>query len=248
MKHFVPLATWVGTLAAWQIAVTVLKVPVYLVPGPLAIIGAFVADAGGLLRALLATLSVTAAALLAACVLGVALACAMTVSRWAGALIRPWATILQVTPVVAVAPLIVVWVNNPFAALVLCATIVAFFPIYANTVAGLQATPPELLDLFRLNGATRMQEILLLRLPAALPYFLAGLRISGGLALVGAVVAEFVTGAGGVASGLAFRILEAGYRLEIARMFACLALLSAAGLAISGALGALSDAVLKRRT
>jgi NitT/TauT family transport system permease protein len=248
MKHFVPLATWVATLAAWQIAVSVLKVPVYLVPGPLAIIGAFVADAGGLLRALLATLSVTAASLLAACVLGVALACAMTASRWAGALIRPWATILQVTPVVAVAPLIVVWVNNPFAALVLCATIVAFFPIFANTVAGLQATPPELLDLFRLNGATRMQEILLLRLPAALPYFLAGLRISGGLALVGAVVAEFVTGAGGVASGLAFRILEAGYRLEIARMFACLALLSAAGLAISAALGALSDAVLKRRT
>jgi NitT/TauT family transport system permease protein len=248
MKHFVPLATWVATLAAWQITVSVLKVPVYLVPGPLAIIGAFVADAGGLLRALLATLSVTAASLLAACVLGVALACAMTASRWAGALIRPWATILQVTPVVAVAPLIVVWVNNPFAALVLCATIVAFFPIFANTVAGLQATPPELLDLFRLNGATRMQEILLLRLPAALPYFLAGLRISGGLALVGAVVAEFVTGAGGVASGLAFRILEAGYRLEIARMFACLALLSAAGLAISAALGALSDAVLKRRT
>jgi NitT/TauT family transport system permease protein len=248
MKHFVPLATWLATLAAWQIAVMALQVPVYLVPGPITILDAFAADAGGLLRALLATLSVTAASLLAACILGVVLACAMSASAWARTLIRPWAVILQVTPVVAVAPLIVVWVNNPFAALVLCATIVAFFPIFSNTVAGLEATPPELLDLFHLNGATRTQEILLLRLPAALPYFLAGLRISGGLALVGAVVAEFVTGAGGVASGLAFRILEAGYRLEIARMFACLALLSAAGLAINAGLGALSDFVLNRRT
>jgi NitT/TauT family transport system permease protein len=247
MKRLVPLATWLATLAAWQIAVSALRVPVYLVPGPIAIFGAFVADAGGLLRALLATLSVTASSLLAACMLGVAMACAMSASPWARAVIKPWAVILQVTPVVAVAPLIVVWVNNPFAALVVCATIVAFFPIFANTVAGLEATPPDLLDLFRLNGATRAQEIWLLRLPAALPFFLAGLRISGGLALVGAVVAEFVTGAGGVASGLAFRILEAGYRLEIARMFACLALLSAAGLAINAALGALSDVVLNRR-
>jgi NitT/TauT family transport system permease protein len=161
--------------------------------------------------------------------------------------IKPWAIILQVTPVVAVAPLIVVWVGDPFAAMVVCATIVAFFPVFSNTVAGLEATPPDLVDLFRLNGATIGQEIVLLRLPAALPYFLAGLRVSGGLALVGAVVAEFVTGAGGVASGLAFRILEAGYRLQVARMFACLALLSLAGLAINWALGALSRAVLAPR-
>jgi NitT/TauT family transport system permease protein len=150
--------------------------------------------------------------------------------------------------VVAVAPLIVVWVNNPFAAMIVCATIVAFFPVFSNTVTGLESTPIDLLDLFRLNGASRTQEIFLLRLPAAIPYFLAGLRVSGGLALVGAVVAEFVTGAGGVASGLAFRILEAGYRLQIARMFACLALLSAAGLAINAALGELSRLVLARRT
>jgi NitT/TauT family transport system permease protein len=148
---------------------------------------------------------------------------------------------------VAVAPLIVVWVGNPFAAMVVCATIVAFFPVFSSTVAGLEATPKDLLDLFRLNGATIRQEVFLLRLPAALPYFLAGLRISGGLALVGAVVAEFVTGAGGVASGLAFRILEASYRLQIPRMFACLALLAVAGLAINLALGALGRLVMARR-
>jgi NitT/TauT family transport system permease protein len=240
--------SFLAALAVWQALVTLLHVPVYLVPGPIAIGHAFAIDAAGLLRALLSTLTVTAVALVAACVLGVTLACAMAASPWARALIKPWAIILQVTPVVAVAPLIVVWVNNPFAAMVVCATIVAFFPVFSNTVTGLESTPVDLLDLFRLNGASRRQEIFLLRLPAAIPYFLAGLRVSGGLALVGAVVAEFVTGAGGVASGLAFRILEAGYRLQIARMFACLALLSAAGLAINAALGEVSRLVLARRT
>ena len=246
IRRAAPLLTFAAALAAWQAAIMLLRVPAYIVPAPVTIAAAFLADPRGLLGALLATLSVTAAALVAACLLGVALACAMAASPWARAVIRPWAAILQVTPVVAVAPLIVLWVGNPFAAMVVCATIVAFFPVFSNTAAGLEAPPRDLLDLFRLNGATRLQEVVWLRLPAAVPYFLAGLRISGGLALVGAVVAEFVTGAGGLASGLAFRILEAGYRLQIPRMFACLALLSAAGLAIQAALGALERAVLAR--
>jgi NitT/TauT family transport system permease protein len=247
MTRLMPLVSFVVALCIWQAVVTLAHVPGYLVPGPLAVAGAFAADPAGLLRALLSTLSVTAAALLAACVIGVALACAMSANRWTRAALAPWAVILQVTPVVAVAPLIVVWVGNPFAAMVVCATIVAFFPVFSSTVAGLEATPKDLLDLFRLNGANIRQEVFLLRLPAALPYFLAGLRISGGLALVGAVVAEFVTGAGGVASGLAFRILEASYRLQIPRMFACLALLAIAGLAINLALGALGRLVMARR-
>jgi NitT/TauT family transport system permease protein len=248
MTRLAPFISFVVALVAWQVAVWLTGVPPYLVPGPLAIGTAFAADAPGLLGALVSTLTVSAAALVVACVAGVALAAAMAASRWAEAALKPWAVILQVTPVVAVAPLIVVWVGNPFAAMVVCATIVAFFPVFSNTAAGLAATPPELLDLFRLNSATRWQEVAWLRLPAALPYFLAGLRISGGLALVGAVVAEFVTGAGGMASGLAFRILEAGYRLQIPRMFAALALLSLAGLAINAGLGALSDFLLRRRS
>jgi NitT/TauT family transport system permease protein len=247
MTRLVPAASFLATLCAWQAAVMLTGVPEYLVPGPVAILRAFAADPRLLLGALAATLGVTATALACACVLGVALACIMAASRWARAALGPWAVILQVTPVVAVAPLIVVWVGDPFAAMVVCATIVAFFPVFSATMSGLEATPRDLLDLFRLNGATRRQELLWLRLPAALPYFLSGLRISGGLALVGAVVAEFVTGAGGVASGLAFRLLEASYRLQIPRMFACLALLAAAGLAINAALGALGRAVLKGR-
>ena len=226
-------------LLAWQAATVVLRVPAYILPGPVAIAAAFAADAGLMLRALASTLAVTSAALVAAFLIGTALALAMQSSRWARAAIQPWAVALQVTPIVAIAPLVIAWVGNPFAALVVCATVVAFFPIFSSTAAGLNAAPAELVDLFRLYGARPVQTLLLLRLPAALPQMLTGLRISGGLALVGAVVAEFVAGSGGFASGLAYRILEAGYRLQIPRMFAALALLAFSGIAINAALGAL---------
>jgi NitT/TauT family transport system permease protein len=234
-------------LALWEAAVRLLDVPVYIVPGPIAIIGAFLADPSGLLMSLVSTLTVTFAALIVAATLGVVLAVAMAASRLARAAIVPWAVVLQVTPIVAIAPLIIIWVGNPFAALVVCAVIVAFFPVFANTATGLASAPSELSDLFVLYGAGRWRTLVLLRLPAALPYFLSGLRISGGLALVGAVVAEFVAGSGGFASGLAYRILEAGYRLQIPRMFAALVLLSIAGIVINFGLGALGDVVLRRR-
>ncbi len=234
-------------LALWQGAVWATGVPAYLVPGPIAIVQAFLAAPALLLGSLVSTLVVTATALAVSTVLGVALAIAITASRWARAAIEPWAVALQVTPIVAIAPLIIAWVGEPFAALVACATIVAFFPIFSSTAIGLASPPPELLDLFRLNGAGAWATLRLLRLPAALPYFLSGLRISGGLALVGAVVAEFVAGAGGFASGLAYRILESGYRLQIPRMFAALVLLSLAGILLNAALAALGRLLLRRR-
>jgi NitT/TauT family transport system permease protein len=234
-------------LGLWQLAVWGMEVPVYVLPGPVAIVKAYAGDFGVLNAALASTLTVTFAALVVSTILGVALALAMAASNLARAAIQPWAVILQVTPVVAIAPLIIIWVNQPFMALVVCATIVAFFPVLSNTAAGLAATPADLLDLFRLNGASRWQTLMLLRLPSALPYFLAGLRISGTLALVGAVVAEFVAGSGGFASGLAYRILEAGYRLQIPRMFAALVLLALAGMAIYGALGLFAYVLLRRR-
>ncbi len=245
--RWAPAAAGLVFLALWQVAVWATGVPPYLVPGPLAIVQAFLAVPGLMLSSLLSTLLVTFTALAVSAVLGVALAVAMTASPWARAAIQPWAVALQVTPIVAIAPLIIVWVGDPFAALVVCATIVAFFPIFSNTAIGLASPPAELLDLFRLNGAGAWATLRLLRLPASLPYFLAGLRISGGLALVGAVVAEFVAGAGGFASGLAYRILESGYRLQIPRMFAALVLLSAAGIAINAALGVVARWLLRRR-
>jgi len=241
-----PLLFGLLALLGWEAAVRIGGVPPYILPGPAAILRALMADPALLLGSLLSTLAVTAVALFASCLLGVLMAGVMAMSAWARAAVLPWAVVLQVTPIVAIAPLIIVWVGDPFASLVVCATIVAFFPVFSNTAAGLAAAPSELLDLFRLNGAGRWQTLWLLRLPAALPLFLAGLRVSGGLALVGAVVAEFVAGSGGFASGLAYRILEAGYRLQIPRMFAALALLSGAGIAINLGLGALSAWLLRR--
>ena len=245
--RFAPSLFGLLSLAAWEAAVRLAGVPVYVLPGPLAIIAAFFADPMGLLGSLASTLIVTVTALVTSATLGVALALAMSASQLARAAILPWAVVLQVTPIVAIAPLVIIWVGDPFASLVVCATIVAFFPVFANTAAGLASAPPELNDLFRLYGASRRDMLFLLRLPAALPFFLAGLRISGGLALVGAVVAEFVAGSGGFASGLAYRILEAGYRLQVARMFAALVLLSLTGIAINAGLGALDGALMRRR-
>ncbi|GAC1338182.1 MAG: ABC transporter permease [Acetobacteraceae bacterium] len=242
-----PAGFGVLALLLWEAAVRLFAVPAYILPGPAAIVQAFLADPALLLTSLGSTLLVTGAALAASCALAVIAAGLMAASALARAAILPWAVVLQVTPIVAIAPLIIVWVGDPFTSLVVCATIVAFFPVFSNTAAGLAAVPPELLDLFRLNGAGRWQTLLLLRLPSALPYFLAGLRVSGGLALVGAVVAEFVAGSGGFASGLAYRILEAGYRLQIPRMFAALVLLSAAGIAINLVLGRLELWLLRRR-
>ena len=247
MIRFAALLFGLLVLALWEAGVRLAGVPPYLLPGPVAVVRAFLADPGGLLASLVATLAVTAAALAASCALGVILAVIMAASRLARAAVLPWAVALQVTPVVAIAPLVIVWVGDPFLSLVVCATVVAFFPVFSGTSAGLDAAPRDLVDLFRLQGAGRWQTVWLLRLPAALPYFLAGLRVSGGLALVGAVVAEFVAGSGGFASGLAYRILEAGYRLQVPRMFAALTLLALAGIAINAALGTLERRLLRGR-
>jgi NitT/TauT family transport system permease protein len=158
----------------------------------------------------------------------------------------PYAVILQVTPIVAIAPLIIIWVDDVTTSLLICAWIVAFFPILSNTTVGLNSTDHNLLDLFRLYGASRWQVLWRLRLPTAMPYFLAGLRISGGLALIGAIVAEFVAGTGGRASGLAYQILEAGYQLQIPKMFAALVLISVTGIVIFLALSLLTHVLLRR--
>ena len=233
-------------LALWEGLVRLNDVPVYVLPGPLAIARALVADWALLSASLLVTLRVALLALLAAVSLGGLLAVLFAQSRWVERALFPYAVVLQVTPIVAIAPLILIWVDNVTASLLICAWIVAFFPVLSNTVLGLNSADRNLVELFRLYGATRWQTLWLLRLPSALPFFLAGLRVAGGLALIGAVVAEFVAGAGGTGSGLAFRILEAGYQLKIPRMFAALALISACGIAIFAVLGLVQHLLLRR--
>jgi NitT/TauT family transport system permease protein len=191
------------------------------------------------------TLKTTFGAFLAAIIGGVGLAILFTQWKWVERSFLPFAIVLQVTPIIAIAPLLLIYLEAPAAVLV-CAFLVAFFPILSNTALGLASADRNLVDLFKLYRATRWQTLLHLRLPAALPYFLGGLRIGGGLALIGAIVAELAAGNAGKGAGLAFRIAEAGYRLNIPRMFAALALISATGIAIFAALSALSSYLLGR--
>lgn len=241
-----PVVMGIVMLALWAAVVRVAAIPPYVLPSPLLVARTLIDDWGMLAPALVVTLTITLQALAAAVVVGVLLAVLFSLSRWIELSLFPYAIILQVTPIVAIAPLIIAWANDVDLSLLICAWLVAFFPILSNTVLGLRSVDRNLLALFDLYGAGRWKTLIHLRLPAALPYFLGGLRISGGLALIGAVVAEFVAGTGGSASGLAYRILEAGYQLRIPRMFAALVLISAAGIAIYLVLSLLSYLLLRR--
>ena len=234
----VPLAVAVLLLALWQAGVVLFDVKPILLPSPWRVAQTLVDDAGLLFGSLWQTLKITLLALAAAVLLGVATAFVFVQSRWLEAALFPYAVLLQVTPIVAIAPLIIIWVQDPTASLVICATLVALFPIISNTALGLRSVNPGLEAYFRLQRATRWQTLLRLRIPSALPYFFGGLRISAGLSLIGAVVAEFVAGTGGTASGLAYQILQAGYQLNVPRMFAALVLITLTGVALfAGASG-----------
>ncbi len=241
-----PLVILIIGLAAWEIAVRVAKLPVYILPGPVVIVQALVRDWATLYPSLVVTLLITLGALTAATVLGVLIAVLFAQSKWIEMSFFPYAVILQVTPIVAIAPLIIIWVKDTPTALLICAWIVAFFPIVSNTTLGLNSTDHNLLNLLQLYGASRRQVFWYLRLPSALPFFLGGLRISGGLALIGAVVAEFVAGSGGIQSGLAYRILEAGYQLQIPRMFAALFMITGTGILIFVILTLVNHFALRR--
>ena len=232
-------------LIVWEIAVRLVQVPAFILPGPLAIGAALVRDFPILLPSLIFTVGVTVTAFLIAAALGLLLATLMASSRWMERMLYPVAVVLQVTPIVAIAPLIIIWVHDTRLSLLICAWLVAFFPVVANATAGLRSTDPNLVSLFRLYGASRWQTMLWLKLPAASPYYLAGLRIAGGLSLIGAVVAEFVAGTGGTRSGLAFVIVESGYRLNMARMFAALFLISLTGILMYALLSRLTRLVLR---
>lgn len=222
------------------------EIPHYILPRPSLVLSTLFSDAGLLFHSLLVTLRITFLSLLLAVVGGVGLAVIFTQSRWVEISLFPFAIVLQVTPIVAIFPLINIYVDNQTIKLLLCAWIVAFFPILSNTTLGLNSVDRNLIDFFRLNGASRWQTLWHLRLPASMPYFLGGLKIAGGLALIGAVVAEFVAGASGQSSGLASRIIEAGYRLNAPRLFAALILISFTGIVIFLVLSLISHLILRR--
>ena len=241
-----PLAVGLAIVVLWEIICRSAHVPVFLFPKPSDIALKLASDWPALLAALWMTLRVALQAFISAIVIGVLIAFLFVQSRAIEKSFFPYAVLLQVTPIVAIAPLIIILVKNTQVALTICATVVALFPIISNTTLGLRSIDPGLVNLFRMNRAGRLQTLFRLRIPSALPYFFGGLRISSGLALIGAVVAEFVAGTGGSASGLAYRILESGYQLRIPRMFAALLLISASGILLFLALSLLSHLCLRR--
>lgn len=247
LRVAVPAVLGVLVLAVWEALVWWLAVPKFVLPAPSLIAGALTQDFWSLLTSLWITLRITVLAFFIALGGGVTLAVLSAQSRLIEISIFPYAVILQVTPVVAIAPLILIWVglDHVDRALLILATIVAFFPILSNTTLGLKSVDHNLRDLFQLYGATRWQRLRYLQMPTALPYLLAGMKISGGLALIGAVVAEFVAGSG-TGAGLAWRVVESANRLNIPRMFAALLLLSALGIVIFLAMASLQNVLLRR--
>jgi NitT/TauT family transport system permease protein len=227
-----PLLVGVVLIGLWQGLVTAMELPPYLVPSPYLMMQTLVTDWVPLGMALMVTLKITVLSFVVATIAGVLISFLFVQSKLIETALFPYAVLLQVTPIVAVAPLIIIWVKNPTAAMVVCAALVALFPIISNTTLGLRSIDPDLQSYFKLNRATRWQQLVRLRIPSALPYFFGGLRISSGLALIGAVVAEFVAGTGGSGAGLAYQILQAGFQLNIPRMFAALLLISLTGVAL----------------
>ena len=245
-KWCLPAIVLLLTVWYWDRIVQWNEIPHYILPSPGRVVSTLFADWRMLLDALVITLQITFLALAVAVLGGAGLAILFTQSRFIQMSLFPYAVILQVTPIVAIAPLIFIYVDSKIVGLLICAWIVAFFPILSNTTLGLNSTDHNLRDLFRIYGASRWQQLLHLQIPTALPYFLGGLRIAGGLALIGAVVAEYVAGTGGIGSGLAFTILEAGYRLNIPRMFAALLLIAGTGVLIFTVLSLLSHVLLHK--
>lgn len=245
-KWTLPSLVMILSVVAWHLYVTLNNIPHYVLPGPVLVAQSIVEDWGLLWPALLTTSRLTILALFFAIIGGVALAVAFTQSKWAEMSFFPYAVILQVTPVVAIAPLLQIYVESAFVAALLCAWIVAFFPILSNTTIGLKSADHNLQDLFTIYGATRWQRLRYLSAPSALPYFLGGLRIAGGLALIGAVVAEFVIGRAGTGLGLASTLLEASYRFNFGRLYAALILISVMGVIIFAVTSLISHLMLRK--
>jgi NitT/TauT family transport system permease protein len=245
LRVILPIAVLALGILLWEWVVRHYAIQPYVLPGPWLVFSTLISDWSVLSASLIVTLTTTLEGFLLAVAGGVGLAVLFNQSRLIEYSLYPYAVILQVTPIVAIAPLLLIYLSQP-AAVLACAWIVAFFPVLANTTLGLNSVDHNLVDLFRLYGARRIQVLWELKLPAALPYILAGLKIAGGLSLIGAVVAEIAAGSAGAGSGLAYRIVESGYRLNIPRMFAALFLLSVSGIVIFFALSLFSHLMLRR--
>jgi NitT/TauT family transport system permease protein len=245
-KWSIPVIVIALSILGWHLAAVRIESLEFVLPTPWEVIVQLGEDWQLLGGSLLVTLRITFLALAISVIGGALLAILFEQNRFAELAFFPYAVILQVTPIVSIAPLIFIFVLDPLARVLICAWIVAFFPILSNTTLGLKSTDSNLRDLYAIYGASGWQKLVYLKIPSALPYFLGGLKIAGGLALIGAIVAEYVAGVSGSGGGLAFRILEAGYRLNYPRMFAALVLIAVVGVAIFAVTSFLSWWLLRK--
>ncbi|WP_224701924.1 ABC transporter permease [Devosia aquimaris] len=246
MQVLIPIAALLLAVLGWHLLVTINNIPRYILPGPVDVAIALFTDSASLWPALLVTVRITFMALAIALIGGVGLAILLVQSRILELALFPFAVVLQVTPMIAIAPLLLIYAPDTQTALLICAFIVAFFPILSNMAQGLKSVDHNLLNLFELYGASGWQTLIYLKIPASMPYFMAGLRIGGGLSLIAAVVAEFAAGSAGQGSGLAFRLLESQYRMNLPRLFVCLIMLCGTGIAIFGLTSLISWLTLHR--
>jgi NitT/TauT family transport system permease protein len=234
-------------LAVWEAACRALAIPSYFLPPPSQVALEAAAGAPVLLASAWNTLVMALQALVLASVLACGVALLVALNRTLEKAVQPLAVALQVTPVVAIAPQVVIWagLDHPNRAIVALAAIVAFFPIFSGALTGLKSADPDLERLFDLYGANRRQRLWRLRIPSAMPFVLEGHKVAGGLAVIGAVVAEFVAGSG-AAQGLAWRILESSNRLQTARTFAAVIVLAIMGALLHAVLRYGEQAILRR--
>ncbi len=244
MKYFLPIFFLALLLIVWEYLIIIYNIPEYILPGPLGIYNSLIENSYSLFSALFITLEVTVIALILSAISGVTIAILLSQSKFIEHTILPYAVFIQVTPIVTIAPFIIIWVSDIFYVLVILAWVSSVFPIISNTLLGLKSINKNLSDLFVIYNSSKVQRLRFLSFPSALPYFLGGLRISGGLALIGTVVAEMVAGTGGEKSGLASRLLESTYRLDLSTALACFFLLSISGYLLFSFLSALSHILL----
>jgi NitT/TauT family transport system permease protein len=247
LSFLAPIITFLLLLSAWELTVSYQNIPKYILPAPTDILDSLLINYSDLLISTFITFRITFFAFIIASLLAIFIAILFSQSKIIELSLYPIAVIFQVTPVVAIAPLILIWVgldNAEFAILIL-AVIVAFFPVLANTNLGIRSVEKNLSELFSLYEANRLQRLFKLQLPYALPFILTGMKTSIGLALIGSVVAEFVAGSG-TSTGLAWRIIEAGNRLDVPKLFAALILLVILGVILFLIMSLLEKILLKR--
>ncbi len=241
-----PLLLFAVVVAVWYGCVLGFHLKPYVLPAPLAVAKALINDRVILVRAVGYTGSAALCGFSASLLIGTAIAFVFSQSRIIRSCGYPYFIFLQTVPIVAIAPLIVRWCGNGFQSVAFVSLILSLFPILSNGTQGLLEIDPDLLDLFRLNNASRWQILTKLRFPSAVPGILAGARTSSGLAVVGAIVGEFFVGYGSKRFGLGYLINTTNDQLQIDRLFAAVFTSTLFGIAIFGLVNLISVTILRR--